>query len=301
MSELWSEWIREIPDSVVLLSYAYGLFVVTWPLFLWLERRSPVLAAPPNPSHRFNWEVVASNFVLTPLFYAAAIAGTATLARSLGLPAFAYPALGWSAGIPVVDVLLQATFFFLISCFLGDLWYYWWHRWQHTVPALWELHKLHHSDESLNATSIYRSHLLELPGQSLVRGTTVGLVVDVTAEPVSLIAILAAGLAPPVWDFFIHANVRFDGLHRLLPWLSTPQYHWIHHSKLPEHQDRNFAIWLPFFDVLFGSYYRPAVDEYPPTGLSTGEKIETLWDAQAGPFLAWARMLRGRRRGAQPS
>ena len=108
-----------------------------------------------------------------------------------------------------------------------------------------------------------------------------------------LLVLLAAGLAPPIWDIFIHANVRMDSLHRMLPFLSTPQYHWIHHSSQPEHQDKNYAIWLPLFDRLFGSYYEPAVDEYPTTGLSTGEKIETLWEAEAGPFVAWGRKPHG--------
>ena len=97
-----------------------------------------------------------------------------------------------------------------------------------------------------------------------------------------------------VWDYFIHANVRIDALNRLMPFFSAPQFHWIHHSKLPQHQDKNFAIWLPMYDIAFGSYYRPQVDEYPPTGLSTGEKIETLWKAQAGPFIAWKQMLSNR-------
>jgi len=86
--------------------------------------------------------------------------------------------------------------------------------------------------------------------------------------------------------------VRMDALHRLLPYFSTPHYHWIHHSRAPQHQDKNYAIWLPMFDVAFGSYYRPQIDEYPDTGLSSGEKIETLWDAQAGPLIVWARSLR---------
>jgi sterol desaturase/sphingolipid hydroxylase (fatty acid hydroxylase superfamily) len=79
-----------------------------------------------------------------------------------------------------------------------------------------------------------------------------------------------------------------------MPFFSVPQYHWIHHSKMPQHQDKNFAIWLPMFDVAFGSYYRPSVDEYPASGLSSGEKIESLWEAQTGPFSAWLQMLKNR-------
>ena len=105
-------------------------------------------------------------------------------------------------------------------------------------------------------------------------------------------AAVAGGLLLALWAYFIHANVRIDRLHRFLPFFSTPQYHWIHHSRLPEHQDKNFSIWLPLFDIAFGSYYHPQVDEYPPTGLSSGEKIETVWDAQIGPLQAWARTLK---------
>ncbi|NND68377.1 MAG: hypothetical protein HKN19_12390, partial [Halioglobus sp.] len=59
-----------------------------------------------------------------------------------------------------------------------------------------------------------------------------------------------------------------------------------------EHQDKNFSIWLPMFDVAFGSYYHPKIDEYPPTGLQSGETFETVWHAQTAPFVAWARGIR---------
>lgn len=300
MQEFWTGFLKQIPEAITLLLYAYGLLVVTWPVLLLLEKLTPVNAHTPRSNYLFNWKIVLSNLLLTPLFYALAVALSAIVARALGLPALPYPAFDLSLGVPVLDAVLEGLVLLLTACFLTDFWYYWWHRMQHELPFLWELHKLHHSDEHLNATTIYRSHFFELAGQALVRGLTVGLLVDLSAMPQTLLAILVAGLLPPVWDFFIHANVRMSGLSRLLPFFSTPQYHWIHHSKLPEHQDKNFAIWLPVFDVVFGSYYRPHVDEYPPTGLSTGERIETVWEAQAGPLLAWLRMLRGGRGAVVP-
>ena len=266
---------------------------MTWPVFLLLERWRPAGGQTPRANVRFNWTIVASNLLLTPAFYALAVAASTVFGRAVGLPAFAYPVLGVSIGQPVIDGAVQGVLLFFTSCLLGDVWYYWWHRLQHVIPALWEIHKLHHADENLNATTIYRSHFFELAGQAVMRGFSVGLVFDLSGQTETLLAIFMAGLLPPVWDFFIHANLRMDRLRFLLPVLSTPQFHWIHHSKLPQHQDKNFAIWLPLFDLVFGSYYRPAVDEYPPTGLSSGERIETLWEAQAGPFLGWWRMLRG--------
>ena len=213
------------------------------------------------------------------------------MAGWIGLPSLEFSTVELSLGIPTVDLLLQGAVIFFTACFLGDFWYYWWHRMQHKIPMLWELHKIHHSDENLNATTIYRSHFLEPAGQAMVRGLTIGLVFDVTQGPQTVIAVVSGGLLLALWDYFIHANVRIDWLHRLLPFFSTPQYHWIHHSKLPQHKDTNFSIWLPIFDLAFGSYYHPRVDEYPPTGLSSGEKTETLWQAQAGPLLVWARTL----------
>jgi sterol desaturase/sphingolipid hydroxylase (fatty acid hydroxylase superfamily) len=287
MREFWQEFVNQIPPSMVLLTYAFGLLLITWPLFLWLEKHSPVSNQSDVSRYKFNWKILLSNFLLTPLVYALAVATTLLVANRLNLPVLPYPVYEWSTGSAVVDAGFRAIAFFLTGCFLGDLWYYWWHRFQHTVPALWELHKLHHSDQAMNATTIYRSHFSELAGQALIRGLSVGLLVDLSGAEDTLVAALSAGLLPPIWDIFIHSNVRADRLSRLPPFFSTPQYHWIHHSKLPEHQDKNFAIWLPLFDVLFGSYYRPQVDEYPPTGLSSGERIETVWEAQAGPILAW--------------
>lgn len=292
MQSFIAEFIDQIPAVITLLLLAYGLFVVTWPVFLLLEYRWPVNEQTPRSNYVFNWKIVLSNLVLTPLVFALVVAGTRSVANALGLPAFPYPDLTGSLGVPILGPLLQGIVLFVTAVFLNDFWYYWWHRMQHELPALWELHKLHHSDEHLNSTTIYRSHFFELAGQALVRGLTVGLVFDLSGGPQTLLAILVAGLLPPVWDFFIHANVRMDGLRHLLPILSTPQYHWIHHSREPEHQDKNYAIWLPVFDVVFGSYYHPRVDEYPPTGLSSGEKIETVWEAQAGPLMAMSRMLR---------
>jgi len=46
------------------------------------------------------------------------------------------------------------------------------------------------------------------------------------------------------------------------------------------------------YDIIFGSYYRPRVDEYPATGLSSGEKIDSLWQGQIEPLAAWRRILR---------
>ena len=281
----------------VTLFSGYMLLLLSWPLWLLLEKVTPVRPGVPTENYKLNWKITCSNLVLAPAFAATVIVGTVWVASATGLPSLRVPTADIGLGVPVLDTLLQGTVIFLVACFLGDFSYYWWHRAQHTIPFLWEMHKLHHSDENLNSTTIFRSHFLEPAGQNLVRGLTIGLIFDVTAGPQSILAALAGGALLALWDYFIHANVRIDALHRLLPFFTTPQFHWIHHSSAPQHQDKNFAIWLPMFDVAFGSYYEPAVDEYPPTGLSSGEKIETLWEAQTGPLVAWWQAIAGRLSG----
>jgi sterol desaturase/sphingolipid hydroxylase (fatty acid hydroxylase superfamily) len=295
MQELGTEYLELATGTFAVLFLAYLSLLLSWPFFLVLEKITPAQKGTPSSNYKLNWKITFSNLLLAPAFAAFIVLLTITFVSVAGLPRLSASTSEISIGIPLVDIFLQGTVIFLTACFLGDFSYYWWHRAQHKMPFLWELHKLHHSDENLNTTTIYRSHFLEPAGQSLVKGLTIGLIFDTTEIPQTVLAIVAGGLLPVVWDYFIHANVRIDALNRLLPFFSVPQYHWIHHSKLPEHQDKNFAIWLPMYDIAFGSYYRPRIDEYPQTGLSSGEKIESVWEAQAGPFMAWARMLKNRK------
>lgn len=290
MDTFWITYQEQFAAAAIGLFLGYLSLLLSWPGFLWLEKKSPAQPGVPRANYRFNWLITFSNLILAPSFAAAIGVFTLLVTDRVGLPSLQLATDGVGFGIPAIDLLLQGALIFLVACFLGDFSYYWWHRAQHTFPVLWELHKLHHSDENLNTTTIFRSHFLEPAGQALFRGLSIGLLFDTTPE--SIFAAVTGGLLLGLWDFFIHANVRFDALYRLTPFFSNPQFHWIHHSKLPQHQDKNFSIWLPLFDVAFGSYYKPEVNEYPPTGLSSGEKIETLWDAQAGPLIAWGRGIR---------
>lgn len=292
MEGFWPNYVEQFGAVAGFLAAGYLALLLSWPGFLWLERRYPVRSDVPRRNYRFNWTVTFSNLLLAPAFATLVAVFTLWIAAASGLPSLRVSTEHIGVGVPILDTLAQGAVIFFVGCFLGDFWYYWWHRAQHTIPFLWEMHKLHHSDEHLNSTTIFRSHFLEPAGQGLFRGLSVGLIFSPAEAPQTVLALVAGGLLLGLWDYFIHANVRLDALHRLLPFFSTPHFHWIHHSRAPQHQDKNFAIWLPMFDVAFGSYYRPQKDEYPETGLSSGEKIETLWDAQAGPLIVWARSLR---------
>jgi sterol desaturase/sphingolipid hydroxylase (fatty acid hydroxylase superfamily) len=196
------------------------------------------------------------------------------LAFSLGLGQAAGPLYAWllpRAGVELLPRLLPeprtpaglvvAT---LVYAFIWDLWQYGVHRWQHASALLWRTHRLHHDENALNASAQGRHH----PAHHILNA--------ILYLPIFL---LLGGMSPPaaaafvmfrIYGFLNHANLRLS-LGRATPFIAGPQWHRIHHSCLREHADRNFATFFPVIDLIFGTYYGPAADEYPPTGLTREE------------------------------
>jgi len=142
------------------------------------------------------------------------------------------------------------------SLVVGEIGFYWGHRWSHEIPFLWKFHALHHSAEDLDWLVNTRAHPVDM-----VFGKFVGLVplyVLGLASPLSGkldIVPLIVVFVGTFWGFFIHANVkwRFGWLENII---ATPAFHHWHHTRR-DHIDRNFAAMLPFMDRVFGSYYVP--------------------------------------------
>ncbi len=56
----------------------------------------------------------------------------------------------------------QIIFLYTITLFLvSDFTRYWLHRFLHTIPSLWEFHKVHHSAKVLTPITFYRVHPVE--------------------------------------------------------------------------------------------------------------------------------------------
>ena len=63
----------------------------------------------------------------------------------------------------------------------------------------------------------------------------------------------------------------------------------------PQHRGKNFAVWFPFYDVMFGTAHRPKRGEYPQTGVA-GVEVGTLSAAVMLPFARWWQMAKSARR-----
>ena len=137
----------------------------------------------------------------------------------------------------------------LLGIALFDCAIYWTHRWYHEVPILWRFHAVHHSTEHLDWISGFRSHPF-----------------DGTLIAPAFFFLLAAGFSPEftgalaiiqlVLGIFLHANVRWRlaPLHKLI---ITPEFHHWHHANEPGAINSNYSVFLPLWDLIFGSYFMP--------------------------------------------
>ncbi len=165
--------------------------------------------------------------------------------------------------------------------FVFDFFYYWFHRWQHKSKVLWGQHQFHHSEKSLNITTGSRHHWLEDSIRIFIVLIPMSALVEFKAEYTGVIWSTFM-----LWGFFIHMNLKLSlGVFSRL--IAGPQLHRIHHSKLAQHQDKNFAAFFPVYDILFGTYWKVGKHEYPATGLSNGKDMNNLIDANFYPFKYW--------------
>jgi len=169
--------------------------------------------------------------------------------------------------------------------FVNDIGAYWGHRALHAFPRLWRFHAVHHSAEQLDWLVNTRAHPFDIvfmrlaglaPIYLLGLARTTGNHID------SGVAILA--IITTLWNFFIHANLRFR--FGPLEWLvSSPAFHHWHHTN-DKRRDRNFAFIFPVIDRIFGTAWLP---KYWPTAYGVDEQISpTLTGQFFDPLLAAA-------------
>jgi sterol desaturase/sphingolipid hydroxylase (fatty acid hydroxylase superfamily) len=273
-----------------------GLFpaVFVWtvlPLlpFVILEQLRPAGARPRWRDYVLNVLIsLSTSVMMVPVGVAAGLASRGLRAHLPWTPlAFSFDRI---ARLPVGGRALELLAMVLVPLLLHDLWFYWAHRIEHRVGFLWELHKLHHSDDRMNCSTFARDQLGQAVWTAFFPLFTLGLLVDLDLRQAGQAAYYS-NVFFVGWTMFCHSAVRVR-----LPWLDavlvTPQVHRLHHSADPAHHNTNFADVLPIFDILFGTYRRPRRDEFPATGLSGVPAPRSPWGAQLGPLIAlraWAR------------
>jgi len=187
--------------------------------------------------------------------------------------------LAWLPGLAIRPLVAQIppAAMPIVGVGLFDLTIYWSHRWYHEVPVLWRFHSIHHSPEQMDWISGFRGHPFDgtLIAPAFVFLLAAGFSLEFTGA-VTVIQILLG--------IFLHANVRWRlrPLHRVI---ITPEFHHWHHANEPGAINSNYSVFLPLWDMIFGTYFMPrhrrpqvyGVSEYIPTGM-----VPQLWHPLRG-------------------
>ena len=144
------------------------------------------------------------------------------------------------------------------------------HLANHRVRVLWRFHELHHSQEDLNALTVFRTH--PFIHVSYLLALVPGLVLLANGA-VSTTLLIAYGAVVA----FAHSNTNlgFGPLGRIVV---SPNYHRVHH-RLDGAQDVNLGFALTIWDQLF---YRAVFPTAETVSIDTGIPGRPLAVEQAG-------------------
>jgi sterol desaturase/sphingolipid hydroxylase (fatty acid hydroxylase superfamily) len=184
-----------------------------------------------------NLAIVALNTALVRVFFPAGAVGFALMAEK--------GSWGLLNNLPVAPLVAVVT-----SVVLLDLAIYLQHVMFHAVPALWRVHRMHHSDLDFDVTTGVRFHPIEIVLSTLIKFAVLA------ALGAPALGVLIFEVLLNASSMFNHGNVRIPiRVDHYLRWLVvTPDMHRVHHSIVVGETNSNFGFNLPWWDRLLGTY-----------------------------------------------
>ncbi len=130
-----------------------------------------------------------------------------------------------------------------------DYGFYLWHIATHKSDLLWRLHRVHHVDPDMDASTAIRFHLIDM----------------LVSLPWRMVQVRMSGITPEGLDswqrfftlsiLFHHSNLRLPGhWDERLAWIfTTPRMHGIHHSTVRQERDSNWSSGISVWDRVHGT------------------------------------------------
>lgn len=219
-------------SAQILLGTVFGGVAVV----MLIESMSPLRAEPKAPLMRWINNITLSAVGYTILFSIAPLVSI-LIARIMGLEEVGL--------LHRFEIGYIPSFILTLLCleFVG----YWLHRASHSVPVLWRIHAVHHSDVEMDATTSLRHHPLEHVISALV---FIPVLIALGSDPLVLLGYNVLHAAVSALN---HGNYSLgqsaDRVLRLF--IVTPDFHRVHHSSEQRYTDSNYASILPMFDYFF--------------------------------------------------
>ena len=196
--------------------------------------------------------------------------------------------------------LVWMLLYAMVSLLCYDFVFFVIHYSMHKIPALWAIHKVHHSAEVLTPLTRSREHFLAGPiwagGSAFSFAFAAGIFAYLFNGGITQATVLGAGFFSFIFGLtgaFRHYHIQLHYPRWLSKWIQSPAMHHTHHSYLKKHWDTNMAAVTSIYDRLFGTLYIPEKDEYTPWGIGphTQHEYRSFWQNTAGPFRDWYKML----------
>lgn len=195
---------------------------------------------------------------------------------------------------PLITGELSLVIYTIVSVIAIDIGIYLSHRAQHSIPFLWEFHKVHHSAEKLTPLTLYRMHPVDLFITAFIVSFLGGLAFAglfyLTGETPQALTLFGLNVIT-LGFYLIGYNLRHSHIWFNYPvWLSkifiSPAQHQIHHSSDPKHFDRNFGLIFSFWDRFGKSHYIPHRYEKLSFGISKKEPnpFKSISELYYSPF-----------------
>ncbi len=154
----------------------------------------------------------------------------------------------------------EVIILFTITLFIvSDFTRYWLHRLLHTIPFLWNFHKVHHSAKVLTPITFYRVHPIEniLFGlrYALSIGFVTGVFVYFFGAKIGVYEILGTNIFLYLFSL-MGSNLRHSHIKLRYPKIIenifiSPFQHQLHHST--KYYNKNFGGYLSIWDNIFGT------------------------------------------------
>jgi len=208
-----------------------------------------------------NWGIVVLDTVLVRLLFPAGAVGLGLFVESQGWGLFHV------VEIPFWLVVVLTIIFLDFVVWLQHVMF-------HAVPALWRVHRMHHSDLDFDLTTGLRFHPIEILLSFFIKAAAI-VAIGAPALAVLLFEIILSSMA-----LFNHSNVSFPRpVERFLRmFIVTPDFHRVHHSWYPNETNSNFGFNLSWWDRLLGTYQAQPRDGHDNMTIGINMFREPEWE-----------------------